>query len=238
MSIRVEALSKRYGRRTVLDSISFEVAAGSVTALIGPNGAGKSTLFKVMTNIVTGRGITTFNGKLWSQLANPRREVGAYLGASPFYGQITGRQHLALVAASCGASRARSSHLLEEFGLDPFATTKIAKMSLGARQRLGIATALIGDPPILLLDEPFSALDPMEADHVYTWLGSAADDGRTVIVSTHHLHGISPLATHALVMTSGTVRAFGSVHDLAQELPSRDRGDAAPSLPQIYAELI
>ncbi|GAC1379617.1 MAG: ATP-binding cassette domain-containing protein [Marmoricola sp.] len=218
MSVRVAGLTKRYGSKMALDRVSFTVDPGTLTAVVGPNGAGKSTLFKVMTNIASGTGLTTYDGVPWQALDNPRRHVGVYLGSAPFYGQMKVRDHLRLVAASCGASTTAVLELLGEFGLERFASARISTLSLGGRQRLGVAAAMIGDPGTLLLDEPFSALDPAEADHVYGWLERAALDGRTVIVSTHNLARIAPLASHALVMVDGKAKAFGRIGELAREL--------------------
>lgn len=234
MTVHVAGVGKRRGPRVFLEDVSFEVRAGSLTAVIGPNGAGKSTLFRVMTNIASGTGSTTYNGVAWTRLSNPRCQVGAYLGSSPFYGRMGALEHLRLVAASCGASSRRASQLLGEFGLESFGNTKISRLSLGARQRLGVAASMVGDPGILILDEPISALDPTEADHVQRWLEQAVRDGRTVIVSTHDLHRMSSLASHALVLSHGRVRAFGQIEELSRCV---QRNGTRAGLPEIYREL-
>lgn len=203
--VRVQAcgLSKHVRGRTLVEDLSFVAEPGTTTAVLGRNGAGKSTVFKLMTGVVTGGGRTTYDGLTWDQLPSPRRVVGAYLGTFPFHSGTTVEAHLDLVAAMTDLPRSRVPDVTERFGLTTFARTRVEALSAGARQRLGLAAALLPDPPVLILDEPFNALDPAEADHVYALLSDLAGAGRTIIVATHHLERLDPHATRALVLRAG-----------------------------------
>jgi ABC-2 type transport system ATP-binding protein len=215
MLIQVQHVSKAYRGHVVVDDLSFTASPGTTTVLAGPNGAGKSTLFKLMTGIVTGRGHTTFDGMPWQGLRLPRRSVGVYLGSSPFHSNMRVSEHLRLIASTTGNGPKRITTMLEQFDLEAHRRTKIAKLSLGMRQRLGVASAMLADPPALLLDEPFSALDPAESHRVHRWLRGLAGEGRTIIVATHHLALMETYATHALLVADGKLLAAGTTTDIA-----------------------
>lgn len=211
--VRVEAsgLSKAVGGRPIVEDIGFVAEPGTTTAVIGRNGAGKSTMFKLMTGIVVGGGQTTYDGLTWHQLPSPRRLVGAYLGTFPFHSGSTVSAHLDLVAAMTDLPRSRVQDVAEQFGLTTFERTRVEALSAGSRQRLGLAAALLPDPPVLILDEPFNAHDPAEADHVYRSLSDLAGDGRTILVATHHLERLEPHATRALVLKAGRLVADSAI---------------------------
>lgn len=200
VTIEAHELSKSYRSSIALQAVTFSAEPGTLTALVGPNGAGKTTLMKRMTEIISGGGETTYDGSQWATIPYPRRVVGLYLGSWPFHSTIRTEDHLRLVASTIpGIPASRINETLEHWGLGTHRDKRVARLSMGLRQRLGIATAMLPNPPVLLLDEPFSALDPTEATEVYDWLSSVAHhEGRTVVLSTHHLDRIEPHATHAL----------------------------------------
>jgi ABC-2 type transport system ATP-binding protein len=214
--ISVEHLTKQYGRFTAVDNVSFTAATGRVTGFLGPNGAGKSTTMRIMVGLTRpSSGQVTITGRDYRELVNPGLEVGVLLDASAQHAGRTGREILAIAAQTMGLPRARVAETLARVGLtEEEAERRVRNYSLGMRQRLGIATALIGDPQVLVLDEPANGLDPAGIRWMRDLLRGFADDGGTVLLSSHLLHEIEVIADDLVVIGQGRIVAQGSKAEL------------------------
>ncbi len=214
--ITLEHLSKRYGGYTAVDDVSFTVRPGAVTGFLGPNGAGKSTCMRMMCGLTPPTsGSATVLGAEYAQLPNPGRRVGVLLDASAQHAGRTGREVLTLGALAMGIGRSRVEELLGLVGLtDGESERRIRNYSLGMRQRLGIAHALLGDPQVLILDEPANGLDPAGIRWMRTLLRGYADQGGTVLLSSHLLHEIEVVADELLVIGRGRIVAQGPKSEL------------------------
>ncbi len=211
--IEVRGLTKRYGDHLAVDDLSFTVRDGSVTGFLGPNGAGKSTAMRLMLDLDSGSGTATFDGRRYRSLAEPLREVGALLEAKAFHPTRTARNHLRMLAAAGRIPDARVDEVLALVGLESVARKKPSGFSLGMAQRLGLAGALLGDPRVLMLDEPANGLDPQGITWLRTFLQSYAASGRTVLVSSHLLSEMAPMADHLVVIGQGRLIADAPVAD-------------------------
>jgi len=214
--IRVENLTKRYGGFTAVDDISFEVRPGSVVGFLGPNGAGKSTAMRMMTGLTPATsGRATILGHPYRDLHNPGRQVGVMLDASAQHPGRTGREVLRVAAISLGVSKARVEESLALVGLtQEEADRRVRNYSLGMRQRLGIAAALLGDPHVLILDEPANGLDPQGIHWMRGLLRRFADGGGTVLLSSHLLHEVQVVADDLVMIGRGRIVAMGSKDEL------------------------
>jgi len=214
--ITVEELTKRYGAHTSVDRVSFQAQPGSVTGFLGPNGAGKSTTMRMMTGLTPpSAGRSTILGVPYARLPNPGRHVGVLLDASAQHNGRTGREVLRLGATVMGLPRRRVDDMLETVGLSGSeGDRRVGNYSLGMRQRLGIAHALLGDPPVLILDEPANGLDPAGIHWMRGLLRGFADRGGTVLLSSHLLHEIEVIADHLVVIGRGVIVADASKADL------------------------
>ena len=194
--ISVEHLTKNYGPFTAVDNVSFTAATGRVTGFLGPNGAGKSTTMRIMVGLTRpSTGQVTITGRHYRDLVNPGLEVGVLLDASAQHAGRTGREILAIAAQTMGLPKSRVGETLARVGLtESEAERRVRNYSLGMRQRLGIATALIGDPEVLILDEPANGLDPAGIRWMRDLLRGFANDGGTVLLSSHLLHEIEVIA--------------------------------------------
>ena len=213
--ITVSGLTKQYGNRTVVDDISFELEAGTVTGFLGPNGAGKTTTMRMMTGLVPAtRGTATIDGKPYASLPNPGAVVGTLLDASAVHPGRSGRTHLRLLADTVGVPSSRVDEVLGLVGLSDAARRRIGGYSLGMRQRLGIAGALLADPPVLIFDEPANGLDPEGIRWMRDLLRRHAARGGTVLLSSHLLSEVENTVDRLLVIGSGRIVADGSVASL------------------------
>lgn len=214
--IQVENLVKTYGDFTAVDDVTFTAEAGRVTGFLGPNGAGKSTTMRVMTGLTPAtRGTATVLGRGYSALENPGRHVGVLLDASAQHAGRTGREVLSLSAMTLGVGDKRVDQMLEVVGLTPKeAKRRVRNYSLGMRQRLGLASALLGDPKVLILDEPANGLDPAGIRWMRDLLGTFAAEGGTVLLSSHLLHEIERIADDIVVIGSGRIVASGTKEEL------------------------
>jgi ABC-2 type transport system ATP-binding protein len=198
-----------------VDDLSFEVKPGRVTGFLGPNGAGKTTTLRILLNLVTPKsGTATISGKRYAELTDPLREVGAVLEASSAHRGRTGRNHLRVICAAAGFPARRADQVLELVGLTPAARRKFKGYSMGMRQRLGIAAAMLGDPRVLILDEPANGLDPEGIHWMRDLLKRMADQGRTVLVSSHLLSEMQLLADDVVIIAAGQLVAHGSISDV------------------------
>ncbi|MGY1729272.1 ABC transporter ATP-binding protein [Geodermatophilus sp. SYSU D01062] len=213
--IEVSGLTKQYGSRTVVEDVSFTLEPGTVTGFLGPNGAGKTTTMRMMTGLVPATaGTSRVDGRVYADLANPAAVVGTLLDASAVHPGRTGRVHLRLLAAVVGVPVARVDEVLELVGLTAAARRRIGGYSLGMRQRLGIAGALLADPPVLVFDEPANGLDPEGIRWMRDLLRGHAARGGTVLLSSHLLGEVGSTVDRLLVIGAGRIVADGPVSDL------------------------
>jgi ABC-2 type transport system ATP-binding protein len=213
--ITVSGLTKKYGDRTVVDDVSFELEPGTVTGFLGPNGAGKTTTMRMMTSLVAPTaGSAVIDGKLYAELPNPGAVVGTLLDASAVHPGRTGRTHLRLLASAVGVPASRADEVLEMVGLSDAANRRIGGYSLGMRQRLGIAGALLADPPVLMFDEPANGLDPEGIRWMRDLLRGHAARGGTVLLSSHLLGEVEHTVDRLLVIGQGRIVADGPVTSL------------------------
>lgn len=216
--IEIEHLTKRYGHSTVVDDVSFVCPPGTVTGFVGRNGAGKSTTLRMLTGLTPATsGSATVTGVAYRDLPVPGRVVGVMLDASAQHPGRTGQETLRLVAELTGVSPGRADAQLERVGLTGAARKRVGTYSLGMRQRLGIAAALLGDPVCLVLDEPANGLDPDGIRWMRQLLREVAADGGTVLVSSHLLRELEATVDRLVVIDSGRVLAQGSVDELRPE---------------------
>ncbi len=214
--ITLENVTKRYGAFTAVDDISFTARSGRVTGFLGPNGAGKSTSMRVMVGLTPpSGGIATIGGHRYADIPNPARHVGVLLDASAQHGGRTGREVLRLSAQTMGASEERVEEMLTLVGLSGSeAKRRVRNYSLGMRQRLGIANALLGDPSVLVLDEPVNGLDPAGIHWMRGVLRSFAGNGGTVLLSSHLLHEVEMIADDMVLIGRGKIVAQGTKDEL------------------------
>jgi len=214
-TIDVSGLRKRYGSTVALDGMTFTVAPGQITAFVGPNGAGKSTTMRVILGLDSADGgHALVGGQRYATLRQPLRHVGALLDAAALHPARSGRNHLLWLAHSQRIPAKRVDEVIHLTGLDSAARRRAGGYSLGMRQRLGIAAALLGDPPILMLDEPFNGLDPEGIVWIRGFLRGLAAQGRAVLVSSHLMSELQDTAGHLVVVGRGKVVADAGVADL------------------------
>jgi ABC-2 type transport system ATP-binding protein len=210
--ILIEALTKRYGAHTAVDSVSFSVTPGTVTGFLGPNGAGKSTTMRMLVGLTPPTsGTSSVLGAPYASLRNPGRRVGVLLDASAQHPGRTGREVLSLGATLMGLSRSRVDEMLELVGLTAEESRRrVGDYSLGMRQRLGLGHALLGDPEMLILDEPANGLDPGGIHWMRGLLRRFADRGGSVLLSSHLLHEIEVIADELVIIGGGRIVAQGT----------------------------
>jgi ABC-2 type transport system ATP-binding protein len=214
-TIEARGLSKRFGGTVAVDRLSFTIAPGEVTGFIGPNGAGKSTTMRMILGLdAPDEGAALIGGRPYRELSTPLRRVGALLDAAAVHPGRSARDHLLWMAHSNGLPAARVREVLDQVGLATAARRRAGAFSLGMRQRLGIAGALLGDPPVLMFDEPVNGLDPEGIMWIRGLLRSLARQGRAVLVSSHLMGELEGTADHLLVIGRGRLIADTSVRDL------------------------
>ena len=220
--IEVRELTKRYGATTAVDRLSFTVRPGTVTGFLGPNGAGKSTTMRVLLGLdAAASGEALVNGGRYTELRRPMREVGALLDAGAVHGGRRAFDHLGWLARSNGIGARRVTEVLEQVGLAGVARKRVGGFSLGMRQRLGIAAALLGDPGVLMFDEPVNGLDPDGVRWIRELMRALAAEGRTVLISSHLMSEMELTADRLIVIGRGRLIADTSVRELADRF---DRG--------------
>ncbi|MFI1384302.1 ABC transporter ATP-binding protein [Embleya sp. NPDC020886] len=213
-AIAVHELTKRYGRTTVVDDLSFTVRAGVVTGFFGPNGAGKTTVLKTIVGLARPTaGHVSFQG---GPVPSDARALGVHIEPCGAHPGRTARAHLRALALLAGLPAARVDEVLETVGLEQAAGRRVGKYSLGMRQRLGLATALLGDPEVLVLDEPVNGLDPQAIRHLRTLLRERAARGRTTLLSSHMLGEAAQTVDDVVVIDKGRLVHTGPIGDLAQ----------------------
>ncbi|AUH42099.1 ABC transporter ATP-binding protein [Streptomyces sp. CMB-StM0423] len=213
--VEVRGLTKVYGDRRAVDEVSFTAPSGRVTGFLGPNGAGKTTTLRMALGLVHPTAGEAFIGGLpYRELVHPRRSVGALLEATGFHSGRSGRAHLRILARICGVGETRVNEVLELVELGDAAGRRAGGYSLGMRQRLGLAAAMIGDPGVLVLDEPANGLDPAGMAWLRALLRSLAADGRTVLVSSHVLSEVAQTVDHVVIISRGRTRFDGALEEL------------------------
>ena len=214
--VEVRGLTKRFGSFTAVDQLSFAVPAGRVTGFLGPNGAGKTTTLRMLLGLVRPTaGSALIDGRPYADLTDPLGTVGAALEATSFHPGRSGRDHLRVLAGTSGIPDRRVDELLELVGIATFARRRAGDYSLGMRQRLGLAAALLGDPQVLLLDEPANGLDPQGIRWLRGFLRHLTDEGKTVLVSSHLLPEVEQTADHVIIVHRGRLVADASLAELA-----------------------
>jgi ABC-2 type transport system ATP-binding protein len=214
-TIEVSSLHKRFGPVVALDGMAFTVAPGQITGFVGPNGAGKSTTMRVILGLdAPDDGHALIGGQRYQSLRHPLSHVGSLLDASALQPARNARNHLLWLAHSQGLTSQRVDIVIEQAGLDNVARRKAGGYSLGMRQRLGIAAAMLGDPPVLMFDEPFNGMDPEGIVWMRGFLRSLAEQGRTVLVSSHLMSELEGSADHLVVVGRGKVIADTTVAEL------------------------
>jgi len=215
--IEAHELSKRYGPTLAVDRLSFKVLPGRVTGFLGPNGAGKSTTMRMILGLdAPASGQVLVNGRRYASLVRPLHEVGALLDANAVHGGRSAFDHLFCIARSNGIGRSRVTHVLRLVGIDQVAHKRVRSFSLGMKQRLGIATALLGDPAVLIFDEPVNGLDPDGIRWIRGLFASLAGEGRTVLVSSHLMSEMALTASHVIVIGHGRLIADANLADFVR----------------------
>ncbi len=213
--ITVAGLTKRYGPVTAVDGLTFTVEPGQVTGFLGPNGAGKTTTLRMLLGLVAPTaGRALIGGRRYADLREPRRAVGAVLEATGFHPGRTGRDHLRVLAEAGGIPAERVAAALDQAGLAGAAGRRVRGYSLGMRQRLGLAAALLGDPRVLILDEPANGLDPAGMAELRDLLRGLAAGGRTVLMSSHVLSEVAQTVDRVIIIAGGTLRFAGPLSEL------------------------
>jgi ABC-2 type transport system ATP-binding protein len=214
-AINVHELTKRFGDVLAVDGLGFEVEEGTVVGFLGPNGAGKTTTLRMLLGLVTPTaGSATFGGRAYRELPAPTRVVGAVLEASGFHPGRSARNHLRVLATAAGLPGRRVDEVLRQVGLAEAANRRVGGFSLGMRQRLGLAAALLGDPEVLLLDEPANGLDPEGIHWLRGLIRGQADEGRTVLVSSHVLAEVAQTVDQVVIIARGRLVAQSTLADL------------------------
>jgi ABC-2 type transport system ATP-binding protein len=237
--IELRGLSKFYGSTRAVDGVSFDVRPGVVTGFLGPNGAGKSTTMRLILGLDhPSAGSVRVNGRAYGDIRRPLHEVGAVLETGALHGGRSAFAHLLCLAQSNGIPARRVDEVLDIVGLQTVARRRAGKFSLGMRQRLGLAAALLGDPPVLLCDEPVNGLDPEGIVWIRTLLRRLAGEGRTVFVSSHLMSEMALTADHLIVLGSGRLVADASTRDIIERCSTRAVLVRSPLRDRLRAALV
>jgi ABC-2 type transport system ATP-binding protein len=227
-TIAVRNLTKVFGRQTAVDDLGFDIGPGKVTGFLGPNGAGKTTTLRMILGLVAPTaGSASVLGRRYAELDDPIRSVGAVLDTAQFHPHRSGRNHLRVLAAAASIHEERVDEVLELVDLGAAADKKVGTFSLGMRQRLGLAAALLGDPQVLILDEPANGLDPAGIRWLRGLLRAFARTGRTVFVSSHLLAEVSEIADDVVVINEGRLVTHAQVHELVNKTVGEVRVETA-----------
>jgi ABC-2 type transport system ATP-binding protein len=220
--LQFDRVGKDFGETRALSAVSFGVEAGQICALVGPNGAGKSTLLRLLVGLARpSRGVALIDGQAYERLAEPARLVGSVLEPLRFHPARSGRNHLRVLATAARLPRSRADDVLAEVDLTECGHRRVRGYSLGMRQRLAIAAALLGQPESLILDEPTTGLDPHGALLLRRQLRCFASDGGTVLISSHSLNDLDKLATHLVILEQGRLLASGSLDQVLESSSGR-----------------
>ena len=235
--VTIESLTKRFGSLTAVDQLSFALEPGTITGFLGPNGAGKTTTLRVLLGLAApSAGRALVFGRPYAELERPALRVGAVLEATDFHPGRSGRDHLRALGRAVDLPDARVDEVLRLVELDAAARRRVKSYSLGMRQRLGLAAALLGDPELLVLDEPANGLDPEGVRWLRDFLRAFAGDGRTVLVSSHVLAEVAQTVDRVVIINRGQLVAEAPLGQLTARLGAAVRV-RSPQLPQLAAAL-
>jgi ABC-2 type transport system ATP-binding protein len=227
--VECRSLTKRYGEVVAVDEISFSLPSGTVTGFLGPNGAGKTTTLRLLLGLAEPTsGHALVFGRRYRELEQPARQVGAVLESGDYHPSRNGRDHLRMLTLAAGLPLARVEEVLEQVELERAAQRRVRGYSLGMRQRLGVAAALLGDPWLLVLDEPANGLDPAGVRWLRSFLQNLAAEGRTVLVSSHLLAEVAQTVDQVLIIDHGRLLAQGTLEELTA---------SGQTLEDVYLEL-
>ena len=238
INIRAQGLTKRYGDKVAVDDLSFTAEPGVITGFLGPNGAGKSTTMRMLLGLVKPtRGTITIGGRHIAELAEPARTVGALLDARALHPRRTAFDHLLAKAQTAGLGRKRVGEVLELVGLTDAATRRAGEFSLGMHQRLGIAAALLGDPAVLVFDEPLNGLDPEGIRWARTLMRELAAEGRTILFSSHLMSEMELTADNLVVVGRGRLVAESALEDFVRANTTQAVTVSSPALDDLARAL-
>src|SRR6476660_5504110 len=213
--IEIRGLTKRFGTFVAVDDLSFDVEPGRITGFLGPNGAGKTTTLRMLLGLIhSTSGTATIDGQRYVDLAAPQKTVGAALEATNFHPGRSGRDHLRVLADTAGVDQRQVDELLELVGIPAAARKRAGGYSMGMRQRLGLAAALLGDPHVLILDEPANGLDPEGIRWLRGFLRHLSGQGKTVLISSHMLQEVEQTVDEVVIITNGQLVKQGTMADL------------------------
>lgn len=238
MIVTASNLHKAYGRTVAVDDLSFQVKPGQVTGFLGPNGSGKSTTMRLMLGLDNGRGVTLWDGKPLDLYPHAPKIVGAHLDAKFFHPNRSARNHLRMIAAASKTPKKRVDEVIELMGLESVAKKRPKGFSLGMGQRLGLATAILAEPSVLLLDEPANGLDPQSIHWLRDYLKHYASQGRSVFVSSHLLSEMEMMADQVIVIARGRLLADETMDEFRTRATSNDVFVRATDLPGLREALV
>lgn len=237
MIVTASNLHKTYGKTVAVDDLSFQVRPGQVTGFLGPNGSGKSTSLRLMLGLDRGRGVTLWDGKPLDLYPHAPAVVGAHLDAKFFHPNRSARNHLLMLAAASGTKRKRVDEVISLMGLESVAKKRPKGFSMGMGQRLGLASAILAEPAVLLLDEPANGLDPQSIHWLRDYLKYYAGQGRTVFVSSHLLSEMEVMADQVVVIAKGRLLADESIEDFVGRSTTNDIFVRSPQVEQLVEAL-
>jgi len=234
--IEIRSLTKNYGAQCAVDELSFTAPAGKVTGFLGPNGAGKTTTLRCLLGLAAPTsGAALIDGRAYRCLASPRHQVGAILESTGFHPTRSGRDHLRVIARAAGFDTARLGPVLELVGLAAAADRRVGGYSLGMRQRLGLATAILGDPDVVVLDEPANGLDPEGVSWARQLMRILADEGRAVLVASHLLAEVAQVVDRVVIIRGGRLVAETDIAELTAKRATVRVDRADPMLRALLA---
>jgi ABC-2 type transport system ATP-binding protein len=238
LPIEFKGLSKHFGSVVAVDDLAFEVEPGRVTGFLGPNGSGKTTTLRMLLGLVRPTsGDATIGGRYYRDIPNPSGTVGAVLEATSFHPSRRARTHLRMVARAGGHDEARADVVLDLVGLTADAKRKVGGFSMGMRQRLELASALIGDPDVLILDEPSNGLDPQGIAWLREFMRYLASEGRTVLVSSHLLSEMAQTIDNAVIISHGQLKAQGSLESITAGITTQSMHARSPEADRLCSVL-
>jgi ABC-2 type transport system ATP-binding protein len=238
LPIEISGLTKHFGSVLAVDNLSFSVEPGRVTGFLGPNGSGKTTTLRMLLGLVyPSAGGATIGGKFYRDIPNPSGQVGAVLEATSFHPSRRARSHLRMVARAGGHDEARADVVLDLVGLSEDATRKVGGFSMGMRQRLELAGAMIGDPDVLILDEPSNGLDPQGIAWLRDFMRYLAGEGRTILVSSHLLSEMAQTIDNAVIVSHGQLKAQGSLESITAGITQASMHARTPEADRLCAVL-
>ncbi len=237
MKVTVNNLDKKFGGLHAVNDVSFELSPGKVTGYLGPNGSGKSTTMKLMVGLQKGEGTTLFDGQQLAQFEDPSKVIGVHFGSPSFYPGLSAEEHLHLLSKAMNIKPARVDEVIDIVGLSSAKKKKPKQFSLGMVQRLGLASALLAEPHMLMLDEPANGLDPQSIQWLRDFLKDYAKQGHIVFVSSHLLSEMQLLADDLVIIAAGKIKATGSMNEFIDKNSQKRVIVSSPKMTELKALL-